>query len=82
MEETCWRFDGFELADIIRQHPRYQKTAIIFISAVHLTDLDQLKGYERGAVDYISVPGSFRNSYGPKSVYLPSCTARRISWNG
>jgi CheY-like chemotaxis protein len=25
--------DGFELADLIRQHPRYQKTAIIFISA-------------------------------------------------
>jgi PAS domain S-box-containing protein len=48
--------DGFELADLIRQHPRYQKTAIIFISAVHLTDLDQLKGYARGAVDYISVP--------------------------
>lgn len=48
--------DGFELADIIRQHPRFQETAIIFISAVHLTDLDQLKGYQRGAVDYISVP--------------------------
>src|SRR2546430_16279707 len=31
-------------------------TAIIFISAVHLTDLDRLKGYQRGAVDYISVP--------------------------
>lgn len=48
--------DGFELADMIRQHPRFQKVAIIFISAVHLTDLDRLKGYERGAVDYISVP--------------------------
>ena len=48
--------DGFELADMIRQHPRFQKIAIIFISAVHLTDLDRLKGYERGAVDYISVP--------------------------
>jgi signal transduction histidine kinase len=48
--------DGFELAEMIRQHPRFQKTAIIFISAVHLTDLDRLKGYERGAVDYISVP--------------------------
>jgi signal transduction histidine kinase len=48
--------DGFELAEMIRQHPRYQKTAIIFISAVHLTDLDRLKGYQRGAVDYISVP--------------------------
>ena len=48
--------DGFELADMIRQHPRFQTTAIIFISAVHLTDLDRLKGYSRGAVDYISVP--------------------------
>jgi PAS domain S-box-containing protein len=48
--------DGFELAQMIRQHPRFQTTAIIFISAVHLTDLDRLKGYERGAVDYISVP--------------------------
>jgi DNA-binding response OmpR family regulator len=48
--------DGFEMADMIRQHPRFQKTAIIFISAVHLTDLDRLKGYQRGAVDYISVP--------------------------
>jgi signal transduction histidine kinase len=48
--------DGFQLAEMIREHPRFQKTAIIFISAVHLTDLDRLKGYQRGAVDYISVP--------------------------
>jgi len=48
--------DGFELAEIIRGHPRYQKTAIIFVSAVHLTDSDRLMGYERGAVDYVSVP--------------------------
>src|SRR5215472_9344290 len=26
--------DGFELASVIRQHPRFQNTAIIFISAV------------------------------------------------
>src|SRR6266516_1542315 len=48
--------DGFELAEMIRQHPRFQKTAIIFVSAVHLTDLDRLKGYQHGAVDYLSVP--------------------------
>jgi len=48
--------DGFELAKLIREHPRYQQTAIIFISAVHLTHLDQLKGYEYGAVDYITAP--------------------------
>lgn len=48
--------DGFELADVIRQHPRFQKTAIIFISGVHMTDSDKLQGYRSGAVDYIAVP--------------------------
>ena len=48
--------DGFDLAEMIRQHPRFHRTPIIFISAVLLTDVDRLKGYERGAVDYISVP--------------------------
>lgn len=56
MDVSMPELDGFELARMIRQHPRYQKTAIIFISAIHLTDLDRLKGYEEGAVDYISVP--------------------------
>src|SRR5262245_22171772 len=56
MDVSMPELDGFELAELIHQHPRYQKTAIIFISAVHLSDLDQLKGYEHGAVDYISVP--------------------------
>ena len=56
MDVSMPEIDGFELADMIRQHPRFQKTAIIFISGVHLTDLDRLKGYQRGAVDYLSVP--------------------------
>jgi PAS domain S-box-containing protein len=56
MDVSMPDLDGFELADLIRQHPRFQRTAIIFISAVYLTDLDRLKGYQRGAVDYISVP--------------------------
>ena len=56
MDVSMPELDGFELADIIRQHPRFQETTIIFISAVHLTDLDRVKGYQRGAVDYISVP--------------------------
>lgn len=56
MDVSMPGMDGFELAEVIREHPRYQKTAIIFISAVHLTDLDRLKGYQRGAVDYVSVP--------------------------
>jgi len=48
--------DGFELAAMVRDHPRFQQTAIIFVSAIHLTDIDRLKGYEMGAVDYVPVP--------------------------
>jgi PAS domain S-box-containing protein len=48
--------DGFELARMLREHPRYEKTAIIFISAIHLSDLDRIRGYETGGVDYVPVP--------------------------
>src|SRR4026209_172328 len=56
MDVSMPELDGFELAEIIREHPRFQKTAIIFVSAVHLTDTDRLKGYRSGAVDYVSAP--------------------------
>jgi signal transduction histidine kinase len=56
MDVSMPDLDGFELAEIIREHPRFRKTAIIFVSAVHLTDMDRLKGYASGAVDYVAVP--------------------------
>jgi signal transduction histidine kinase len=48
--------DGFELAAMIREHPRFQHTAIIFVSAVMNAYPDQLRGYQLGAVDYVPVP--------------------------
>jgi len=48
--------DGFELVSMIREHPRYQNTAIIFVSAIMMAEPDRLRGYEAGAVDYVSVP--------------------------
>jgi signal transduction histidine kinase/DNA-binding response OmpR family regulator len=48
--------DGFELATLIHQHPRFEETPIIFVTAMHMSDLDRLKGYELGAIDYIYVP--------------------------
>ena len=48
--------DGYELAAMIRQHPRFQKTSIIFVSAILMNDLDRVRGYECGAVDYVPVP--------------------------
>jgi len=48
--------DGFETARLIREHPRFEHTPIIFVTGVHISALDTLKGYEVGAIDYISVP--------------------------
>jgi signal transduction histidine kinase len=48
--------DGFELAAMIRQHPRLQRTAIILVSGVLVEDAHRLRGYVSGAVDYVSVP--------------------------
>jgi signal transduction histidine kinase len=48
--------DGFELVEMIRAHPRFEKTAVMFVSGVHLTDLDRIRGYSAGAVDYVPVP--------------------------
>src|SRR5215831_5786508 len=56
MDVCMPELDGFELAAMIRDHPRFRKTAIIFVSAIHLTDVDRLRGYEIGAVDYVPVP--------------------------
>ncbi len=48
--------DGFEVARLVREHPRLERTPIIFVTAVHVSELDRLKGYELGAIDYIAVP--------------------------
>src|ERR1700723_4807093 len=55
MDVSMPEIDGFKLAEIIPPHPRFQKTAIIFVSGVHLSDVDRLKGYQHGAVDYLPV---------------------------
>ena len=50
------QIDGFQLAAMIREHPRFQKLAIIFVSGVQIAAADHLRGYEIGAVDYMTVP--------------------------
>jgi signal transduction histidine kinase len=48
--------DGFEAAQLIHEHPRFERIPIIFVTGVHVTELDRLKGYKAGAVDYVSIP--------------------------
>jgi two-component system sensor histidine kinase/response regulator len=48
--------DGFETAALIRQRPSLERTPIIFVSAYSVSDLDRLKGYGIGGVDYLFIP--------------------------
>ena len=56
MDVSMPELDGFQLASMIREHPRFQKISMIFVSAIHLAEIDHLRGYEMGAVDYVPVP--------------------------
>src|SRR6202163_1542235 len=48
--------DGFETAGLLHAHPRFERTPIIFVTGVHVTELECLKGYKLGAIDYVNVP--------------------------
>jgi len=48
--------DGFETAQLIHDHPRFETTPIIFVTGVHVTEFDRLKGYKAGAIDYVYIP--------------------------
>jgi len=48
--------DGFDFAKAVREHPRFRTIPIIFVSAIAHSDLDRLRGYASGAVDYVTAP--------------------------
>lgn len=48
--------DGFETASFLINHPKTKHTPIIFITAIAKDESLVLKGYERGAIDYITKP--------------------------
>ncbi len=48
--------DGFAVADAVHSHPRMASVPIIFVTAHYADELHRLKGYQRGAVDYLFTP--------------------------
>lgn len=48
--------DGFEVAEIIHSHPRSAAAPIIFVTAHFADEMNRLKGYQKGAVDYLFTP--------------------------
>jgi signal transduction histidine kinase len=48
--------DGFEAAEAIHSHPRSAAVPIIFVTAHYADEMYRLKGYQKGAVDYLFTP--------------------------
>jgi signal transduction histidine kinase len=48
--------DGYEVATMIRQRPASQHTPIIFLTAADKADMQMIRGYSVGAVDYLFKP--------------------------
>ncbi len=48
--------DGYELAELLRSDPKTENLPVIFLSAVYHDDYHVFKGYESGAVDFITKP--------------------------
>jgi PAS domain S-box-containing protein len=48
--------DGFETAALMKRHPRTAHIPIIFVTAIHREPAHLFRGYERGAVDYMTKP--------------------------
>ena len=69
--------DGFETAALIHEHPRFEKTPIIFVTGVHVTEFDRLKGYKVGAVDYVYIPVVPEILRGKVAVLVELYTKRR-----
>jgi CheY-like chemotaxis protein len=66
--------DGFETAEAIHQRPRSSDIPIIFITAFVADELDRLKAYQRGAVDFLFTPVIPQMLYAKISVFVSLAT--------
>lgn len=48
--------DGFEVARLLKANPKTRDISIIFVTAINKDEYYVLKGFEKGAVDYLSKP--------------------------
>ncbi|MES2885205.1 MAG: diguanylate cyclase [Pseudomonadota bacterium] len=48
--------DGYEVASLLQEEVTTRQTPIIFVTAAYGDDLNRLRGYNSGAVDYITKP--------------------------
>jgi len=48
--------NGYRVAELIREHQKFKPIPIVFITASHTDERDVARGYEVGAVDYLTKP--------------------------
>jgi diguanylate cyclase (GGDEF)-like protein len=68
--------DGFEVAALLGEAEQLRDTPVIFVTAAYADDLNRLKGYRSGAVDYISKPINDVILQSKVRVFLELHTAR------
>ena len=66
--------DGFETAEAIHQRARSSDIPIIFITAFVADELDRLKAYQKGAVDFLFTPVIPQVLYAKISVFVALAT--------
>ena len=69
--------DGFEVAELIAEEDKNRLTPIIFVTAAYADDLNRLKGYHAGAVDYIAKPINDQILLSKVSVFLELWRAKQ-----
>lgn len=69
--------DGFEVATLLYEEGSTRQTPIIFVTAGYGDDLNRLKGYDSGAVDYIAKPINDRILLSKVRIFLELYGSKR-----
>ena len=69
--------DGYEVASLLQEEVTTRLTPIIFVTAAYGDDLNRLRGYNSGAVDYITKPINDHILISKVRVFLELYRSRR-----
>lgn len=68
--------DGFEVVQLLAETDQLRDTPVIFVTAAYADDMNRLKGYRFGAVDYIAKPVNDAILQSKVRVFLELYSAR------
>ena len=69
--------DGYEVARYARENPQTRDVPIIFVTAMHQTEANALKGYGAGAVDFLFKPTNPEVLLSKVSIFLDLHASRQ-----